>query len=126
MVCPGGLVVLRPGATFRAEVPCFLRWPGAMPDAPGLVLPVVDARFVVECMIPVAAPLDPVVEFVMPVLEPVVLWADAADATATTNPAAEPMPMRFMVYGLLVPSFLAKLQAIAADSDSLGVTERAE
>ena len=97
-----------------------------MPDAPGLVLPVVDARFVVECMIPVAAPLDPVVEFVMPVLEPVVLWADAADATATTNPAAEPMPMRFMVYGLLVPSFLAKLQAIAADSDSLAVTERAE
>src|SRR4028118_879996 len=117
MVCPGGLVVLRPGATFRAEVPCFLRWPGAMPDAPGLVLPVVDARFVVECMIPVAAPLDPVVEFVMPVLEPVVLWADAADATATTNPAAtKPMPMRFIWPA--GAELLAKLQAIAADSDS--------
>ena len=102
------------------------RRPGGAPagrDIPrrgALLLEVADARFVVECMIPVAAPLDPVVEFVMPVLEPVVLWADAADATATTNPAAtKPMPMRFMVYGLLVPSFLAKLQAIAADSDSV-------
>ena len=102
-------MLLRPGATSRAEVPSGLLWPGAMPDAPGLVLPVVDARFVVECtvsLVPVATPLDPVAELVMPVLEPVVLWAEAADATATANPAAtKPMPMRFMVDSLLVLSF---------------------
>ena len=95
-------MVLRPGANSRAEVlggvAFFLRWPGAISEAPGVVLPVVDARFGPECMVPAAAPLDPVVEFVTPVLEPVVLWADAADATAMTNPAAtKPMPMRFMV-----------------------------
>jgi hypothetical protein len=105
IVWPGGLVALRPGATALAEVlgvwPFVLRWPGAMLDAPGLVLPVVDVPFVPECMVPfvpVDAPPDPVAEFVMPVLEPAVVWADAADATATTNPAAtKPIPMRFMV-----------------------------
>ena len=98
-------MVLRPGANSRAEVlggvASFLRWPGAISEAPGLVLPVVDARFGPECMvpfIPLVAPLEPVAEFLTPVSEPLVLWAEAADATAMTNPAAtKPMPMRFMV-----------------------------
>jgi hypothetical protein len=106
MVCPGGLVLLRPGATSRAEVPCFLRWPGAIADAPCVVLPVVAARFAVECSIPVVPVAvevpDPMVEFVVPL----VLWADAAEAATRANPAAtKPMPMRFMVQGLLVLSF---------------------
>ena len=97
--------MLRPGANSRAEVlgglASFLRWPGAIPEAPGLVLPVVVGRLFVECsvaFVPVDAPLDPAVEFRMPVSERVVLWAEAAEATATANPAAtKPIPMRFMV-----------------------------
>ena len=87
-------------------VAVFFLWPGASADAPCVVLPVVAARFAVKCSIPVVPVAvevpDPMVEFVVPL----VLWAEAAEAAATTNPAAtKPMPMRFMVQGLLVLSF---------------------
>lgn len=93
------------GANSFADVlgffPSVFRWPGAIPDAPGLVLPVVDGPFFPECnvpFLPVGAPLEPVVEFLTPVSEPVVLWAEAAEAAATANPAAtKPIAMRFMV-----------------------------
>jgi hypothetical protein len=87
--------------------PVFFRWPGAIADAPCVVLPVVVVGpFGDECsvpFIPVEAPVDPVVEFLRPVPEPVVLWADAADAAARAKPAATKlMPMRFIV-DLLMP-----------------------
>jgi hypothetical protein len=94
-----------PGANVFAEVvgffAVFFRWPGAIADAPCVVLPVVAARFAVECsmpVVPVAVP-DPIVEFVVPL----VLWADAAEAAARAKPAATKlMPMRFIV-DLLMP-----------------------
>lgn len=77
-----------------------------MPDAPGLVVPVVVGPFFDECnvpFVPVEAPVGPVVEFLMPVAEPVELWADAAEAAARAKPAATKlMPMRFIV-DLLMP-----------------------
>jgi hypothetical protein len=81
----------------------FFRCPGAIADAPCVVLPVVVVRFAVECSIPVVPVAigvpDPIVEFVVPLA----LWAEAAEAAARAKPAATKlMPIRFIV-DLLMP-----------------------